>query len=84
MFDGVLQDDLSQFFFGAKVKILDEKSNEEERKSEKLPRACQTPIKTLTHESSCLEGKEIKIKVYKSGNLKCLRCGSYNLARIPN
>ena len=40
MFEGLLQDDLNQFFFGASVKVMDEESNDMEKKNIKLPRAC--------------------------------------------
>ena len=40
MFDGILQNDLEEFFFGANVKIIDNQTNDLERKKERLPKVC--------------------------------------------
>jgi hypothetical protein len=67
-----LEEDVEDFFFNAKVRILSDEENKKFRADSKLPRSCMTPIKTFTHE-------DIKILIYKSANIKCIRCQKYSV-----
>ena len=67
-----LDEDLQDFFFNAKVQILSKDENDTLRKNTKLPGSCRTPIKTF-------EEDDVKILIYKSYNIKCIRCQKYSV-----
>ena len=44
MFEGVLEDDLNDFFFGCTVTVATKEQDETKRKDSRIPRPQQTPL----------------------------------------
>ena len=72
-----LDEDLEDFFFNAKVQIMSKDENDQIRKNTMLPRSCMTPIKTF-------EDDDLKILIYKSSNIKCIRCQKYTVGPMSS
>ena len=75
LLETTLGDSIEPFFWDCKVDVLSFEENRTRRSDTKLSHVFKAPIKTfeytLTKEE---EEHKIKVLIYKSSNIKCLRC----------
>ena len=77
-FEGTLENDASDFFFGGEFTATTEQEDDEVRKGASLPTGSRKPI--YTYEGK-IDENFFKIKVYRSSKLKCARCLQYKVEK---